>query len=795
MIMHSKKNIVSRIVLVILAGACLNACREPKAVSVQHEVDAWTASWIGAPWDGEVFDDAKVYPAPEFSKTLELTKKVRSAVASVTGLGFFEFYVNGIKCGEDVLSPNETSYGHRANLIQREFDMDDSSWRGFRVLYLSYDITDLLKRGTNEFSALVGNGFYAIRMNSTDAYGTPRFICQVDITYSDGTMERVVSDEGWKVRRSPIVMNDMYEGEIYDARLEDSQEWQSVVLRKAPDGKLMLQDGVPDRVVRTIKPSTVRQLDDSRWELVFDEYVTGWLRLCNFQAEEGSEIEIDFPVETDGNGVYKYISNGKEVDSYAPRFHWWAYDRAIISGWPGELKASNIVAEVVNSDVKENAHFSCSNTLFNRICEIWKQSMLDNMHLGVETDCPHREKGPYTGDGEASCVAVLHNYDVSAFYRKWFRDMSDCQDSLSGYVPNATPWHPGCGGGVPWGAAMNIMPWEHYLRYGLKKVLEENYFPMKEQLRYMLGWRLEDGTMFQQRTRTDGSVGYWMNLGDWCPPYSLPSGNLVHTWYLWRCASYTAKAAKALGHMDDYATYQALSDSVAAAFHVKFYNPETGSYGESGPRKGTGYGVGDHEGCGDGSNIYALAMGVPAERYDRVIEAVKKELAANDGHFNTGIYASGLFFEVLCENGLAEAAFEAMNKTDYPSFGHWISQGAKTMWEQWNGEGSRVHHMFGGAVTWLYRCLCGVQLDEEAPAYKHIILQPKPCGDIMWAEYSTETPFGLLSVKWKRNSEGRFIYKLNIPSGSYATVYMPDGSTPQTVHPGRTTLKCSCKQL
>lgn len=788
--MHKNKNILSKIVLAVLASACMTACKGLEAVSIQQEVDEWTASWIGASWDSEMPDGETMYPAPEFAKTVEVKKKIKTAVASVTGLGFFEFYVNGIKCGEDVLSPNETSYGHRGRLMQPNFNMDDSTWRGFRVLYLSYDITKLLKKGENELSALVGNGFYAIKLQEPDAYGTPRFICQVDIEYTDGTKERVVTDESWKVRRSAIVMNDMYEGEIYDARLEGSQEWQPVVLRDAPDGKLMLQDGVPDRVVRTIKPSSVRQLDDKRWELEFDEYVTGWLRLRNFQGKEGEEIEIDYPVETDGNGVYKYICNGKKVDSYAPRFRWWAYDKAIISGWPGKLKASNIVAEVVNTDVKENAHFACSNKLFNRICEIWKQSMLDNMHLGVETDCPHREKGPYTGDGEASCVAVLHNYDVTAFYRKWFHDLSDCQDTVSGYVPNAAPWHPGCGGGVPWGAAMNIMPWEYYMRYGLKDVLEENYVPMKEQLRYMLSWRLEDGTMYQQRTLEDGNVGYWMNLGDWCPPYSLPSGNFVHTWYLWRCASITAKAAKALGYMDDYARYKALSDSVATAFHDKFYDPETGSYGETGLRKGAGYGVGDHEGCGDGSNIFALAMGVPADRYDKVIASVKKELEANNGHFNTGIYATGLFFEVLCENGMAEEAFEAMNKTDYPSFGDWIGQGAKTMWEQWNGEASRVHHMFGGAVTWLYRNLCGVQVDEEAPAYKHIILKPSPCGDIKWAKYSTETPFGQLSVEWKRNDEGKFVYEITVPSGSYATVYMPDGSAPQTVSPGHTTLKC-----
>ena len=392
---------------VLVASVLVCACTAPAATEVPFEVEEWTAEWIGAPWDGEEFDPELVQPAPEFMTSFNASKRIRSAVASVTGLGFFEFYVNGIKCGEDVLSPNETSYAHRETLWDHAISMDDSNWRGFRVFYLSYDITKLLRRGDNVISALVGNGFYAIKAGWVDPYGTPRFLCQVDVTYEDGTTERVSTDENWKVRRSPIVMNDMYKGEIYDARLEDADEWQPAVHRKAPDGRLMLQDGVPDRVVRTIEPSSVRQLEDGSWELLFDEYVTGWIRLCNFQAPEGTEIEIDFPIEVDGNGVYKYISNGQKVASYAPRFCWWAYDRAVIKGWPGKLRPSNFVAEVVNSDVRENAHFECSNTLFNRICEIWKQSMLDNMHLGVETDCPHREKGPYTGDGELTALQIL----------------------------------------------------------------------------------------------------------------------------------------------------------------------------------------------------------------------------------------------------------------------------------------------------------------------------------------------------------------------------------------------------
>lgn len=753
----------------------------------------WKARWIGAPWDGETFNQAQAPPAPALRKTVTIEKKIQSATAYVTGLGFFEFYINGKKIGDELLSPNETSYSHRPGLPQTQpIPMDDTNWRGFRVLYLTYDVTKNLARGTNELSALLGNGFFSTDSKRWVAsYGSPRFICQIEISYADGTSDTLITDESWEVSKSPILSNDMYEGEVYDARLEGKGVWQKAVLRKAPDGTLMPQDGPADRVVELIRPKSITQLEDGRYEVDFGDYVSGWVRLKNFKAPSGTQISIEFPIETEGNGVYKYICNGEKVKSYAPRFTWWVFDKAIISGWPGKLRPSNIVAEVVHSDVREDSEFECSNELINRINRVWKRTQTDNMHLGVATDCPHREKGPYTGDGEVSCVTVLHNFDVRSFYKKWLHDMSDCQDLVTGYVPNGAPWHPGCGGGVPWGAAMCIIPWEYYVHYGDISVLEENYIPMKEQLRHMLGWRLDDGTMLQQKGFGDGEPIYWMNLGEWCPPYGLPSENLVHTWYLWRCATYTANAAKALGRDDEYREYKNLADVTAESFHKAFYHPQTGSYSAGkGTGSGDGYGTGTGNGVGDGSNIFALAMGVPDEYRDRVVETVRSELEANGGHLNTGIYASSLFFETLCDYGMAQQAYEAMTKKDFPSFGWMLENGANTFWEQWNGEASRNHPMFGGSLVWLYRRICGVCTDNDEPGYKHIIVRPTPVGDLTWARYSTMSSQGKLSVSWKLSHSGRFKLKVLVPEGSHATISMPDGSAPVEVGPGRHRIWC-----
>ena len=168
------------------------------------------------------------------------------------------------------------------------------------------------------------------------------------------------------------------------------------------------------------------------------------------------------------------------------------------------------------------------------------------MHGGIASDCPHRERAPYTGDGQVSCVTVMHNFDARTFYTKWIQDILGAQNPETGYVPNGAPWQPGCGGGVAWGAAMDIMPWEYYLHYGELAMLKNNYEGMKGYIKYMLTWTDENGIMYSQAPEK-ANPNQWINLGDWVAPGKLPPDDMVHTFYLWRCASLTALASKALG--------------------------------------------------------------------------------------------------------------------------------------------------------------------------------------------------------------------------------------------------------
>jgi alpha-L-rhamnosidase len=744
----------------------------------------WKARWIGAPWQGEealpkparrrpgetAGKQELPPPAPMLRKSFTINKEVASARAYVTGLGFFEFYLNGEKVSDDVLVPNLTLYGKRPGLENNYISLPDN-FSEYRVMYLSYDIKELLKKGENVAGAWVGNGFYNAPINWTQSYGSPRFFGQIYITYTDGTEDIIVSDQSWKASKSPIVMDLVYDGEHYDARLEqpgwcspgfDDSTWEQAAIRKTPEGKMKAHMSPTDKVMERLKPVSIIKNADGKYYVDFGEEISGWIKI-SVKGDSGRVIDFDYICESPV-GENTYTLKGGETETYAAHFTWFVFRVVVVSNWPGNLSADQITAEAVYSDVEITGKFESSNDLFNRINKIWWRSQTDNMHGGIASDCPHRERSPYTGDGQVACVTVMHNFDARAFYTKWIQDILGSRIVETGYVPNGAPWQPGCGGGVAWGAAISIMPWEFYLHYGDTDMLKNTYEGMKGYIRYMLTWTNDNGIMFSQAPDT-ARPNRWLNLGDWCTPGKLPPDDMVHTFYLWRCADLTAQTAKVLGKIAEAEEYSKLSDKVRKAFQQKYYDMEKGSYGPN------------------GGNIFALKMGVPADQYPKVIAALKSDIAANGGHLDTGIFGTQFFFEVLSENGLHELAFEAMNKKTQPGYGWWIEQGATTTWERWDGEGSRNHPMFGGGIVWFYRVLAGMNADPSQPGYRNIIFKPQPAGDVRFASYSNETPFGTAAIKWKKEAEA-FKLDIHVPVGSTATVYMPASNAKQVKESG-----------
>ncbi|MFH0843303.1 MAG: family 78 glycoside hydrolase catalytic domain [Bacteroidota bacterium] len=755
----------------------------------------WKAKWIGAPWQGEepIPDPVRGEnrqmmlkelppPAPLLRKKINISKEIKDARAFVTGLGYFEFYVNGEKVSDDVLVPNQTNYGKRPGLEKAGIPLPDD-FREYRVMYLSYDISGLLKKGENVLGAIVGNGFYNAPMNWTQSYGTPRFISQIYLTYTDGTEDIIVTDESWKASKSPIVMDLIYQGEHYDARLEqpgwnapgfDDSKWENAVLKKKPEGLMKAHMSPPDKVMEQLKPVTIIKNSDGKYYVDFGQEISGWIRISGVQGDAGRVIDFDYICEsTNGDNTYTLKGGGNE--SYAARFTWFVFRQVVVSNWPGNLSTDQITAEAVYTSVETTGKFETSNPLFNAINKIWWRSQTDNMHGGIASDCPHRERSPYTGDGQVACVTVMHNFDSRAFYTKWIQDIVGAQIEETGYIPNGAPWQPGCGGGVAWGAAVNIMPWEYFVHYGDTGLLAYAYDAMKGYVKYMLTWTDKDGIMNSQREGNNDQPLRWFNLGDWCAPADLPPDIMVHTFYLWRCVDFTSKAAKVLGHTSDAVEYSALSERTKQAFQKKFFDQEKGTYGPG------------------GGNIFALVMGVPADQKQRVIDALKKDITSDKGHLDTGIFGTQFFFEVLADNGMQELAYEAMNKRTQPSYGWWIEQGATTSWEQWDGSGSRNHPMFGGGIVWFYRKLAGMNTDPENPGYRNIIFRPQPAVDLKYASYSNLTPYGTVGIRWEKKDDN-FIMDLKVPVGSTATVYVPAGSISQIME-NRSVIKKNNKNI
>lgn len=719
----------------------------------------WRAQWIGVPWQDDTaldeLENKTPPPAPLLRKTFQVKKGLQSARVWISGLGYYELSLNGQKVGDDVLVPNQTNYDHRSGLLERTVPVEDN-FTEYKVMYLSYDLTNQVQEGTNALGVILGNGFYNADQHWVKGYGSPRLLLQMHMKYEDGTQEVIVSDPSWKVSKSAIVSDMIYQGEHYDARLEqpnwntasfDDSHWEQAVLRKSPCGKLMAQNGPSDRVMETLLPKKVEPLGEGRYRIDFGEEISGWVRLKDVEGPTGQRINIHYVCEsTVGSNSYTMKGEGKE--NYATRFTWYVFREVEINGWPGELKDGQVIAEAVYSDVKQTASFDCDNDLINTIYRIWRRSETDNMHGSIQSDCPQRERSAYTGDGQIVCDMVMETYDARAFYNKWLDDMRGAQNPETGYVPNGAPWQPGCGGGPAWGAAINIMPWSFYWHYGDKEMLEQYYPHMLAQLNFMCQAVDKDGVMEMK------DPCQWKNLGDWVAPGPLPNQAMVHTYFYWLCNKLTAKAADALGKSDDAQKMNTEAERARQGFMKRFWNEEEQSYGPY------------------GGNVFALSMGVNEDKLEVVRQALRKVIASNDNHLDTGIFGTRLLFQTLADHGMSDLAYQIINKRTQPSFGWWIEQGATTTWEQWDGKNSRNHPMFGGSLVWLQRCLAGVRLMDNAPAYSKILIKPIIPEGLNRASYQIETVRGLVANSWKREGEN-FEMTTTIPVGCIANVHLP----------------------
>lgn len=721
----------------------------------------WNARWIGAISEDPSPDSTTTGPAPYFRKEFSCTKTIKKATVHVSGLGFYELSINGQKIGDQVLAPAVTNYDKRP-LKGLLYPYDDQSTQ--RVFYNVFDVSKQVTQGTNCVGVLLGNGWYNQRDRTVEGkmwYDLPRMILQLEITYSDGSTQQVVSDGSWKTNTGPLQHDGIFSGEKYDARLElgawqkasyKDDDWKPALLVRSPTGKLEAQNAPFDKVVRTLHP-VLDEKKDLVYKFHLEETVSGWASI-RVRGKSGSQVKIRYVSEEghDYGQIDTYILKGKGIETWKPRFTWHAFRDLEVTVSDQSVELDSLLVEDVHTAVAGNGTFECSNPLFNKISAAYIKTQRANFHGSISSDCPHRERLGYTGDGQVAMESALDSFDMFQFYCKWFQDMDDARNKKTGFVTHTAPFGGG-GGGPAWGSAYVIMPWLHYGRYGDKTVIRQHYVGMKQWVDYLQTRTDEKGLV--TREEPNG----WC-LGDWCTPSAteIPEP-LVNTAYFYHVTDIMSKVAKVLGEEDDYVRFSKLAAGIKVNFNRAYFDASKDSYWQG----------------RQGSDVFALAFGlVPDDKRDLVFNSLLKQLQKLNYHFDTGILATPLLLEVLSNAGRDDIAYKVMNQRDFPSFGYLLDDKNSTLWESWDGHDSHCHPMFGGVVAWFYNGLGGIKAEPNSAGMKHFIIEPKTVADLDYCKSSYNSLYGVIRSEWKKMPNGKHQFSIEVPANTSATFILPN---------------------
>ena len=733
------------------------------SMGLLHASD-WTAKWIGAN-QGPRYDSSFTYPSPFFRKEFYVGKKIKQAMVHVSGLGFYELTLNGKKIGDQVLAPAVTNYDRRPlkNLL---YPYDDQSTQ--RVLYNSFDVTAQINRKKNAVGMQLGNGWYNQRDRRVEGdmwYDDPKLIFQLEIQYEDGTSEAIISDATWKTASGPLRKDGLFTGEKYDARLElgewnkvgfNEQKWTEAVLVRPPSGDLHAQNAPFDKVIRTLIPTFDGRSKDSVYAYHLDETVSGWATI-RVKGKAGSTIKIRYISEEgdDYGQIDTYILKGSGIESWQPKFTWHAFRRIEVVSHEVVLNQESVTIKDVHTEVKSNGSFESSNSFLNKIHSAYIKTQNANFHGSISSDCPHRERLGYTGDGQVVVSSSIFSYDMRQFYQKWFDDMDDARNKKTGFVTHTAPFGGG-GGGPAWGSAYVIMPLAYFSFYGDSSVLAKHYGGMKQWTEYLFTRTNRAGLVDKEEPNG------WC-LGDWCTPgnVEIPEA-FVNTAYYYHVTDLMSKAASILGRQEDHLKFSHLANEIKSNFNKAYYNPTKRRYWEG----------------RQGADVFALAFGlVPAEQYSHVFNSLLAQLKSINYHFDTGILGTPLLLKVLSDNGRDDLAYEIMDQKDFPGFGYLLDPKNSTLWETWDGQGSKSHPMFGSVVEWFYYGIGGIKLDPRSPGMQHFKIEPKPVAELSFCKSSYDSPYGKIRSEWKKEADGTIRFLIEIPVNSSATFILPAGKT------------------
>lgn len=736
----------------------------------------WQGVWIGSP-------DSTI-SAPLLRKEFDIHKKILDAHVFISGLGYYELYLNGEKVGNHKLDPGTTDYNKRA-------------------LYVAYDVTKYLNEGGNAVGVWLGNGYFRMsRKRPFKFYGhRPQVIMQLNIKYEDGTESHIVTNTSWMTSDSPIRANSVYDGEIFDARREqpgwdkagfNDSRWKKALQVIVPRQRILSAQLMPPiRVIKTIYPINMREPEPGIYVFDFGKNLTGWPELFVDGGEgqkvvmKTGEVTRKDMVQIEGKsmtGVVDTIDDspnrsakardiyilrgtpGTEV--YTPRFTYHGFRYVELEGYPGKPTMTSVAVQVAHTDVRRVGEFSSSNALFNRIHQNTVEGQLSNL-FSMPTDCPQRdERMGWMGDAHLSAEEAMHNFDMAAFYTNWLNLIEDEQNP-DGSVPDIVPdhkWLPGTKIGTPaWQVAYPLITWYMHWYYGDTRVISDHYASLKKWMDYM-------ASISDHYIITKGR-------GDWVPPERSGdpgdgSISITSTGYYYLCAGLMSKMAGILGKTEDQKMYVKLADRIREAFNKRFWNANKKYYGDGSQT----------------SNAFPLYIGiVPDANKMATLSSVVNDIVINHNfHLWTGIIGVKALIEALPEYHESRILYAVANQTTYPGWGYMVSKGATTLWERWGGYryfnagmNSLNHIMFGSIDEFFYKDIAGINIAQAG--YKRILIKPELLDKMTHARASVITVRGKVSSDWHKTGN-EVSLTVTIPANSRAQVAVPESDIEGPYH-------------
>lgn len=767
----------------------------------------WKGSWIG--YDLNHLGRGKIYhlpPAPYLRKDKALKKAVKSARLYVTALGLYEFYINGKRIGKDYFAPGWTDYDKR-------------------VYYQTYDVTQALKSGDNAFAAVLSAGWYAGYLGYALLVGSPQvnmfygdvplLKAQVEVEYTDGSKEIIVTDKTWKAAEGPLRESDILQGETYDARLElkgwnnkgfNDSSWKSVsVYADKPDRLIQLYPGDPVRVVSEIAAKQITERPDGKYIVNFGQNFAGILRI-SLKGKKGDSIILRYGemLHPDGSLMVEnlrkaratdiYILKGDEQgESWSPQFTYHGFQYVEVTGIRKKPTADFMTGLVLSSASPEVGSFETDNPMLNQLYSniVWTQRA---NYFDIPTDCPQRdERLGWTGDAQVYIRSASFNNDIAAFHTKWITDLNDSQWATGAYpiyapmpvnkkgesaIRSTDTYSPG------WSEAGIICPYEVYKAYGDTRILRQS---LPHMLNFMsfLAEKSHGTFLFKEASFNEinpkGGFGDWLSIGRKTPP------DLLATLYYGYCAKLLTEICEALGENELKLRFQSDLDRIKTAF-IAHYSQQNGKFKTNTIAYGDGAGYVDGNLGFDGHTQTAYANAIYMQLLNHEDQKMAgywlKELVETNNHqLTTGFLGFKSLLPALSATGNQDIAYQLLLSTEYPSLGFEVVNGATTIWERWNSYikekgfehnasmNSFSHYSFGAVNEWMFQNMAGIKTNDAG--YRTFTIKPEIAKKgVSRVTASYRSINGLIKSSWEK--KGKELHQeVTVPVNTKATLYIP----------------------